>query len=338
MSLGRELPEVASLVDLASDLFDAAYEPALWPPALSRLAAELACDRILLLRADGVRRIVLATSDLDPGAVRRLAGRRADPDAERLLVLPARHREVPLGGDPSLRLLVDRAELDAAAEELLRLFGPLVAKAWKLTDTLAASRRHQVWNTAVLDRLPTGALVLDAAGRVLQANAAARRLLASQGELAVERGHLRARSIGLQRSLAELLARAARFDGRGAATESLLLPREAPHGPLETLIVASPRFADADPMAVAVALVFDPRREEENPAVVLARRHHLSFEEAQVLALLLRGRDIPEIAAALDVPAEAVAACLRNLYEQVGTTRQVELIKVLLARSSGAEP
>jgi PAS domain-containing protein len=327
-------PGVAELVELASDLFDAAHEPALWPAALARIAADLSCDRLLLLRADGVRRLVLATSDLDPGAVRRLAGRRADPDAERLLQVPPRHREVALGGDPALRLLVDRSDLDRAEEERLQRIGPLLVKAWKLTDALASSRRHQAWNAAVLDQLATGVFALDSAGRILLANGAARRLLASQGELEVARGQLRAISLGLQRSLAELLARAARFDGRGVATESVLLPREPPYGPLEMLLVASPRFADADPAAVAVALLFDPRREEENPAVVLARRYHLSFEESQVLALLLRGRDIPEIAAALDVPAEAVAACLKNLYEQVGTTRQVELVKLLLARSA----
>jgi PAS domain-containing protein len=330
-------PGIESYLELASELLDAAYEPALWPPALGRLASELGCERALLLRADGVRRVVLATSDLDPGAVRRLAGRRSDPEVERLLVLPPRHREYALAGDPTLRLLLDRAELVPAIEERLRRVGPLVVKAWRLTDALAASRRHQAWSSQVLERLATGVLVLDSAGRVLQANAAARRLLSSQGELAVERGQLRAAAVGLQRSLAELLARAARFEGRGVATESLLLPREAPWGPLEMMIVASPRFADADPSAVAVALIFDPRREEENPAVVLARRHHLSFEESQVLALLLRGRDIPEIAAALDVPQDAVGACLRNLYEQVGTTRQVELVKLLLARAAGAE-
>lgn len=317
---------------LATDLFEAAYEPALWPPALARIAHELGCEKLLLLRADGVRRVVLATGDLDPQAVRRLAGRRADPEAERLLVLPPRHRELALAGDPALRLLVDRVDLDPIAIELLERVGPLIVKAWKLTDALAASRRSHAWTVNVLERMATGVLVLDAAGRLLQANQAARRLLQTQNELVVERGQLRARSLGLQRSLAELLARASRFDGRGTATETILLPRDAPAGPLEMLLVASPRFSDADPAAVGVALLFDPRREEENPAVVLARRFHLGFEESQVVALLLRGRDIPDIAAALDVPRDAVSACLKNLYEQVGTTRQVELVKLLLAQ------
>ena len=50
-----------------------------------------------------------------------------------------------------------------------------------------------------------------------------------------------------------------------------------------------------------------------------------------MIGQLLHGRSIPEIAATLGVPREVIAACLRGLYEQVGTTRQVELVKVLLA-------
>ena len=87
---------------------------------------------------------------------------------------------------------------------------------------------------------------------------------------------------------------------------------------------------------LAVALAFDPRREEENPAHVLARRFHLGYEETQVVSLLLHGRDIAAIAGTLDVPRTAIAACLANLYDQIGTTRQVELVKLLLARGGGA--
>jgi DNA-binding CsgD family transcriptional regulator len=231
-----------------------------------------------------------------------------------------------------LRLLLDRGNLERDQEQLLELIGPLVARAWRLTDALASSRRHQGLSRSVLDELATGVVVLDSSGNVLQTNPAARRQLATQRELRIEQGCLRAQSQALQRTIAELLARATRFEGRGVETEQMLLPREAPWGPIEVLLIGSPRFMDSDPNAVAVALLFDPRREEENPAVVLSRRYHLGFEERQILSLLLRGRDIPEIAATLDVPRAAVEACLRNLYEQIGTTRQVELVKLLLSR------
>ena len=337
MSVRGARAPLEALAAIAADLFDAVLEPAFWPPALSQLAAELGCERVLLVRAEAARRVILATSDLDPAAVRRMAGRRLDAREERLIVPPVEHREVQLPADPSLRLLLDRAQIEPAGEELLAQAAPLVARAWRLTDALAASQRHQAWTANLLERQATGILVLDAAGRLLQANEAARRRLAEQQELSVARGIVRATGGALQRSFAELLARAARFDKRGVATETLLLQRPGDQSPLEFLVVASPRFSDGNPEAVAVALVFDPRAESENPAAVLARRFRLTFEEGQVVSLLLHGRDVAAIAAALDVPKSAVAGSLRNLYEQIGTTRQVELIKLLLARG-GATP
>lgn len=336
MSVRGTRAPLEALAAIAADLFDAVLEPAFWPPALSQLAAELGCERVLLVRAEAARRVILATSDLDPAAVRRMAGRRLEAREERLIVPPVEHVEVPLPGDGSLRLLIDRASVEPAGEELLAQVAPLVARAWRLTDALAASQRHQAWTANLLERQATGILVLDAGGRVLQANEAARRRLGEQQELSVARGVVRANAEVLQRSLAELLARATRFDKRGVATETLLLPRPGDQSPLEFLVIASPRFADGNPEAVAVALVFDPRAEAENPATVLARRFRLSFEEGQVVSLLLHGRDIPAIAAALDVPRTAVAGSLRNLYEQIGTTRQVELVKLLLARGGAA--
>ena len=328
-------PREDVLAALATDLFDAVLEPAQWPAALSRLASELGCERVLLVRAEAARRVILATSDLDPAAVRRLAGRRLGVEEERLVVPPPLHREISLAGEVGLRLMIDRVQLESGGEELVELVGPCLARAWRLTDALVASQRHQTWSATLLERLPTGVLVLDPSGRVLQANEAARRRLAEQEEISVARGALRAEAAALQRMLAELLARSSRFDGRGAATETVFLRRPEPAGPLELLLVASPRFADGNPEAVAVALVFDPRDEAENPATVLARRFHLGYEETQVVSLLLHGRDVAAIAGTLDVPRTAIAACLANLYDQIGTTRQVELVKLLLARGGG---
>jgi PAS domain-containing protein len=324
-----------ALAAIAADLLSAVLEPAFWPPALSLIAGEIGCGRILLVRAEGARRVILATSDLDPGAVRRLAGRRLGEDEVRLVEPPEARREVELPEGSGLRLMLDREQIAPAAERLLERAGPLVARAWRLTDAFAASQRHQAWTANLLEKLATGVLVLDRSGRVLQGNDAARRLLAEQSEVSIARGVLRAETPAVERTLSELLARALRFQGRGAATETLYLPRQDEKPALELLIVASPRFADGNPEAVAVGLVFDPRRREQNPAAVLAHRFHLGYEESQVVSLLLHGHDIPTISGTLDVPDAAVQACLASLYDRIGTTRQVELVKLLLMRGGG---
>ncbi len=328
------LPSAEELLDVLGDLLIAVQEPGLWPAALSRLAECLGCQQVMILRGEGSRRTVLATNSLDPGAIRRLAGRRSDPDAT-WPVCPPEHREFALPGEGRLSLLLDRSDLDAETFVLVERMAPLLARAWRLTDVLAASERRQGWSARVLEPLATGILIVGRDGVVLQANAAATRDLATQSELKIEEGRLRGVNPALDRSLAALLASDSQFDERRVATESMLISRGglgAIHevNALEALVIASPRFADSLPAAVAVVLLFDPREDSENPAVALASRYDLSFEQTQVVGLLLRGRSISEVATELGVPAAVISSCLGGIYRQVGTTRQVELVRLLL--------
>lgn len=323
------------VAEIAAELMDAAWDPSLWPAVLSRLCREVGCDRALLVRAQGKRRVVLATSDLDPAAVRGLAGRRLAPAADRGITVPEEHCEISLAAtEGDLRLMIDRREIEPARAAVLPAIAPLVARAWRLTDALASNRRQRSWTAAQLEGLATGILVLSTSGRVLESNDAAQRMLAEPTDVSIASGVLRASSESLQRALGELLSRAARVERRGAVTASLLLPRAS--GPLELLIVGSSRFADGNPEAVAIAMAFEPGKTDEDPAQVLGGRYRLCFEETQVVSLLLHGYDIPGVAAELKVKRAAVEACLRSLYEQMGTSRQVELVKVLLAR--GPQP
>jgi len=323
-------------LDLAARLFEAALAPDLWPPLLARLAAGLGAERAMLLRIAGGRRVVLATSEFTPADVRRLAGRRSHPDAARLSC-PPEYCELQLDADSRLRLLLDRREIAREASALVAELGPRVARAWRVTDARAASRRREGWRSETLEQLPLGVMVLDVAGRALRANGMAHAILAAQRELALVDGVLHADSGVLARSISELLERAAQPERRGATLE-VHLPRDGGRVPVEAIFVASPRFADADPEALAVALLSDPERADGRPAAVLARRYELGFEQAQILDLLLRGEGIPKIARLLGVPREAIASGLRELYERLGTTRQIDLVKLLLSlRTSTSE-
>jgi PAS domain-containing protein len=316
------------LLALVEEFLQAAQDPGHWPAALARLVRHLGCEQAMLLRGEGGRRIVLATNHLSPEAIRNLAGRRGDPD-DTWPICPPHHKEFVFPGSSRVSLLVDRVSFDAETLTVMHRLTPLLAAAWRLTDMLAASERRQSWRSSTLDPLPTGILVLARDGRLLQSNPAAARLLAEQRELQIEGGRLRGVSPGLHRSLAALLTSEIHPEEKRVATEAILLPRGS-GGKLEVLVIASPRFSDAMPSSAAVALLFDPEVDAENPAVALASKYNLSFEQTQVVDHLLHGRNIPETAAALGVPDDVVTALLGGLYTQVGTTRQVELVKLLL--------
>lgn len=322
-------PEPNDLLGIVGEVLLAAQEPGRWPAALGRLVAWLGCEQAMLLRGEGGKRVVLATNFLSPEAIRALAGRRGDPDAT-WPSCPPSHKEFALPGDTRITLLVDRVRFDAATLETMSRLTPILASAWRITDLLAASERRQSWGARTLEPLQTGILILARDGLVLQSNASAAKLLVGQKEIRIEGGKLRTASASLGRSLAALLTAEIHPEEKRVATESILLPRTGV-GALEVLVISSPRFSDAMPAAVAVALVFDPSRDSENPAVALATRFDLSFEQTQVVGHLLHGRNIPEMARALSVPEEVVTSCLGGIYAQVGTTRQVELVKLLLA-------
>ena len=322
-------PSSLELFDVLGDLLIAVQEPGLWPVALSRIAGILGCQQVMILRGDGPRRAVLATNSLDPVAIRRLAGRRSDLDAT-WPACPPEYREFALPGEGRLSLLLDRSDLDSETMPIVEKIAPLLGRAWRLTDALAASERQQAWSSRVLEPLATGTLILGRDGTVLQTNAAARAKLAAQSELKIDAGRLRGASQALDRMLAALLAAGNPLDERRVATESILISRGG-DGALEALVIASPRFADSMPTAVAVILLFDPHADGEDPAVALAARYDLSFEQTQVVGHLLRGRSIPEVATELGVPTAVISSCLGGIYQQVGTTRQVELVKLLLA-------
>ena len=307
-------PEPNDLLGIVGEVLLAAQEPGRWPAALGRLVAWLDCDQAMLLRGEGGKRVVLATHFLSPEAIRALAGRRGDPDAT-WPSCPPSHKEFALPGDSRITLLVDRVRFDAATLETMGRLTPILASAWRITDLLASSERRQSWGARTLEPLATGILILARDGLVLQSNAAATRLLAGQKELRVEGGRLRTATASLGRSLSALLTAEIHPEEKRVATESILLSRTGA-GALEVLVIASPRFSDALPAAVAVAL---------------ATRFDLSFEQTQVVGHLLHGRNIPDMARALSVPEEVVTSCLGGIYAQVGTTRQVELVKLLLA-------
>jgi hypothetical protein len=322
-------PREHDLFALVGDFFRAAEDPGHWTTALGRIAFWLGCDQVMILRGEGAKRAVLATNHLGPTAIRALAGRRNDPDAT-WPICPPEHREFAIPGEVRLSLLVDRVNFDSETLAEIHRLAPIVGAAWRLTDMLAASERRQSWGPRSFESLAMGVLILARDGLVLQANAALHPLLAEQRELRIDGGRLRAASPALERSLGALLTADIRPDEKRVATQSILLPRQG-GGTVEVLLVASPRFSDALPAAVAVALVFDPQSDAENPAVALASRHDLSFEQTQVVGYLLRGRTIPEIASTLGIPQDVISSCLGGIYAQIGTTRQVELVKLLLS-------
>lgn len=317
-----------SLAELLEQIYAGALDGGGWNLLLQRLAGAFGARRALVVERCGERRLLLESSD--PIAVKALlrspAGGAESPGEHEGAV------EVVLRAElPTLHLLLERGPLEAGEAELLRRLAPHVARAWRVTHSLAEAERRLRLTGQALDRLATGVALVDAQGLVLAANAAAERLLAGGSDVRIEGGRLLAHEPALARRLAAALLRlGAPHAERSLPAEVLRLRSGRDESTLELLLLPLATGSDATD-SPAVLFVYEPSGAGLAPADLLEKIYGLTPAEARVVGRILVGRTLEESARDLGVGLETVRTHLQRVFRKVGTTRQADLVRLLLA-------
>lgn len=210
---------------------------------------------------------------------------------------------------------------------------PHLQRALRLGQRFAAVSHAHAATLQALDRLDTGVLMVDGAGRVIQASSMAERLLCENAELAVICGRLSLYPPALHDKLLALM-RDAMDTARGKITKPgavLAIPRQD-RMPL-TLEVAPLRpSASAFGEQRTCVLVFI--RDPEALIAVARLRELFGFTrtEGVVAAALGRGASLEDIAAGMGIGLATVRSHLKRILAKTGTHRQAEAA-ALLARS-----
>ncbi len=303
--------EVELVAELVGQLHRAAWQGS-WPGVLEELARALQVDEVQIVVHRGRRWEVLmsSTARRNPSPLTSSwAGREV-----RLITQP----------DPSPR------------EGMRRALERLVPQVLDLARQRELERTRDSAIRSALDRLEVGVVLLDEAGKVAQINRAAAEVLGPEAPLRAEVGDaLAAADPDVQRELCRMVARmvGASHDPSMRASEHLELPRPAMH-PLRLLLV--PLQGEGRSSGRACALfVSDREVGVELPEEVVRRHYGLTAAEARVVARLLRGLDIDGVADELKVTRETVRSHLKRVYGKVGTTRQSELVALVLRGPAG---
>jgi DNA-binding CsgD family transcriptional regulator len=159
--------------------------------------------------------------------------------------------------------------------------------------------------SVLMDELAYGVLLVTAKGRMLHANLAARRELASGTVLALHDGQVQVADLAQQRLLVLALAKAE----TGRRSLVALRSRTA-----RLSVAVVPLRPERGAGAAVVALML--ARASVCDAVMLclfARAHGLTPSEEQVLAILCQGDSAPEIAVQLKVAVSTVRSHIRSL-------------------------
>ncbi len=237
---------------------------------------------------------------------------------------------------------------DFLSQEQLRLFKIITRhigrsvrmsrELWKLDlANLVAEEQFEI--------LPDSAMLVDAFGRVVLANAAAKRMLDTREGIIFYKGRLTIS--GAPEALQRLVASCARAapDLAGPGGE-LVVPRNFPLSPVNVKVVplrSRMRLADFPWIGigrpVAIVVVSDPDLDRQRRTEKLRQLFGLTNAEAAFAAEILRGDGRRAAAQRCGITDGTAKTHLAHIFEKTGTRRQAELIRLLLsaAKAPGNE-
>jgi DNA-binding CsgD family transcriptional regulator len=245
----------------------------------------------------------------------------------------AHNAMVPLAAkdDFQVGFNVGRSERQGPFEkEVQRFFAqlyPHLRRSLLLGFRLDAYKALQHAQFDVLDRLSVGIILLDRAGKVVFANAAASEMSANKGPLRLRDSGVTTASAPHTQQLGQLI--------RAALRQVPVVTMNIPHpqdGHLVTVLGSSVRgrdagrFADLNlPDAAVLLFILDPANRAGIPTEWIIDAYKLTPAEAKVALAASSGLTIPETAHLLGLSPNTIKTHLRKVFAKTGTRRQTEL-------------
>jgi DNA-binding CsgD family transcriptional regulator len=236
---------------------------------------------------------------------------------------------------------VFRHQRDGLADEetrrRMRLIVPHLRQALAIGRIVEGKTAQVATFADALDGLSAGLFIVDAAGRLVHANASGRALLEERGVLRANDGRLVASEARSAPALSEILAAA----GSGAAVpdRGIAVPlsaRDGAHHVAHVLPLGSVarRSVGRRPAAAAALLVHKVALEPPASPEAIASLYSLTPGEMRVLAAIVEVGGVPETAVALGIREATVKTHLHRLFGKTGATRQADLVKLVAAFAS----
>jgi DNA-binding CsgD family transcriptional regulator len=229
---------------------------------------------------------------------------------------------------------------DDAALERFRKIAPHLVQAARVRLRLQQAEAFKDAALELLDRLAHGILLLDEQGEICFANRSAEQLLAADDGLTSTNRRPVASQPDESRRLRELVAAAIRTGiGRGVHPGGAMLVSRADRRPLELLVapLVARRLSLAVGRPVAVVLIDDPDEPVRLETERLRELYQLTPGEARVARAVARGQGLEHVARELGLRITSVRSHLQSCFEKTGTSRQAELVRLLLGISAALQ-
>lgn len=183
-----------------------------------------------------------------------------------------------------------------------------------------------------LETVQAHTLLLDRRGRVVHASIQAERLLREADGLSTDTAGLRAATPGLSARLAALIARAAGTGNKPGASGALRLRRPSEKPALTVVAVPLQRHAQCPggQQPVVMLQITDPLERATPDRALLVEAFGLTQAEAALAVDLLSGRSVGEVATCSGRSVATVRTHLASILAKTETTRQSDLVRLLM--------
>ena len=252
--------------------------------------------------------------------------------------LPATHCSV-------FRALED-AKFSERERDRMRVLIPHLSRALGVMFRLRSAACKAAASVAALDRLSSGVLLVEERGHAIFANRVAQRTLDERDGLTLRSAQFAG---GLRKIAADDVVAQSRIDGaiRDCLDERALIVSHFSRGvavrrpsgrPSLTLQFAPlPRGNEYDAdgrQAKVIAFLTDAGESSAVSAATLARLYRLTGAESRLALALLRGETLAEAAHRSGISIATARTQLAAVFQKTGTTRQAELVRLLIALAS----
>jgi DNA-binding CsgD family transcriptional regulator len=227
---------------------------------------------------------------------------------------------------------------DDNARRLLRLITPHLRRAVLIGRMINLKVVEAASFADMLDGLSAGIFLVDAAGRIVHANAAGHGLLRAGDILRSAAGRLVARDAQVDQILHDAFKSAAHGDA-AVGVQGLAVPLIAHDGERHVahlLPLTSGKRRRTGIAITATAALFVHKAALETPSrpEAIAKAYRLTPTELRVLLALVEVGGGPDIAEALGIADGTVKTHLGHLFQKTGVKHQADLVKLVAGFSS----
>jgi DNA-binding CsgD family transcriptional regulator/PAS domain-containing protein len=241
-----------------------------------------------------------------------------------------------------------RAPFGAAETDLLRMLVAHLRRAVELRSHLDEKDANRSVAQDVIEGMLTGVVLLDTNGRVMTANATARRIAQSRDGLVLSRDRLRAVANSdddeLQKAITEAIAISRSKDSTWDAALTARRPSGAPPYTILVSPGASAASHSAFRIASAVVLIGDPDSALASSEKTAMQLYGLTPSEARLACAFASGVSLEDYANTRGINVSTARWTMKHVLAKTGARRQADLVRILLsgpaavAKRSAEEP